>query len=319
MHRKLIRGFSEAALVFILSLALLSAANAQDTAALGCPFGQGYWKNTATWPVNQLVIGGQTYTQAELLIMFNTPPAGDASLILAHQLTAAKLNLLNGSEATLANDLIIQSDTLLATYPNKLPFAVNPSSAQGQLMVNLASVLESYNNGQLTLNCTPVATLTPTSTPTGTLTVTPTSTPIVPVPATTPEPGSDDLPITIVIEGPVQSINVNIITIYNINIQLTPNDPNLTIIRVGDILRVAGNTQSLNGTIIIIAVNVVIVNVDINVDTGEAWHDSGNCDNPPPPWAPAHGWHRRCDDIIIIINGDDESSGSGGMGMGMGN
>ena len=29
--------------------------------------------------------------------------------------------------------------------------------------------------------------------------------------------------------------------------------------------------------------------------TGEAWRDRGNCSNPPPPWAPAHGWRRRCE------------------------
>src|SRR5262249_21793583 len=64
-----------------------------------CPLGQGFWKNHSdTWPVTSLTLGSQTYTQAELLALFDTPPRGDASLILAHQLIAAKLNIANGSK-----------------------------------------------------------------------------------------------------------------------------------------------------------------------------------------------------------------------------
>lgn len=141
--------------------------------------------------------------------------------------------------------------------------------------------------------------------------------------------GADtNLPVTIVIEGPVQQINVNIITIYNINIQLAPDDPNLNIIQVGDIVRVEGDTSDMNGTIIIVAINITIINVDIDVGTGDYWRDEGNCANPPPPWAPAHGWRRRCENsninIDIYIGNDSSGSGSGsgsgrGMGMGRGN
>src|SRR5262249_46034847 len=63
-----------------------------------CPLGQGFWKNHSdTWPVTSLTLGSQTYTQAELLALYDTPPRGDASVILAHQLIAAKLNIANGS------------------------------------------------------------------------------------------------------------------------------------------------------------------------------------------------------------------------------
>ncbi len=148
-------------------------------------------------------------------------------------------------------------------------------------------------------------TLTPTITPTPTLTLTPgptvtpggTLTPIGTVtPAGTPGPtvtpgGSS---VTIIIEGPVQEININIITIYDIDIILGDDDPILNIIQIGDILHVEGDTQDANGTVVIIAINIIIINVDINVDTGEFWRDDGTCSNPPPPWAPAHGWRSRC-------------------------
>src|SRR5690606_15355641 len=41
-----------------------------------------------------------------------------------------------------------------------------------------------------------------------------------------------DLPVTIVIEGPVETININIITIYGIEIEINPDDPILTVIQI---------------------------------------------------------------------------------------
>jgi hypothetical protein len=258
------------------------------------------------------MLGSQTYTPVAILILLNTPPAGDASLILAHQLIAAKLDVTKGLDATVVAGVITQGDAVLAGLTGRLPFNVPPSDATGQTMVNLSTILFSYNIGQLTVGCSLPATLTPTpeATSESTPEATPESTPEA-TPESTAQPGS---PVIIVIEGPVQVINVNIITIYNINIQLDPNDPNLKIIQVGDIVHIEGIPQG-NGNIIIIAVTVIIINVDVNPSTGEVWRDDDHtCANPPPPWAPAHGWHRRCGDINIIIGG----TGGEGMGMGMG-
>lgn len=259
-----------------------------------CPVGQGYWKNTPTWPVSDLTLGGQSYSQVELIIILNTPVGGDASLNLAHQLIAAKLNAAQGG-ASVADGLITQADALLATFSGKLPYNIDASSEGGQTMVNVAGVLDSYNSGLLTVGCAPTAT--PTPSPEATSEATPEMTPEATSEATpeaTSEP-DDDGGITIVIEGPVQSININIITIYNINIQLDENDPNLKIIQIGDVVRIEGDSLEDNGTIIIIAVTVIIINVDINTGTGEVWRDEGDCLNGPPPWAPAHGWRRRCE------------------------
>ena len=108
---------------------------------------------------------------------------------------------------------------------------------------------------------------------------------------------SSNLPVTIVIEGPVQQINVNIITIYNINVEVASDDPILPVIQIGDEIRVEGNAAHQGDTIIIVAVSITIINVDIviNDDHTAIWRDSGNCSNPPPPWAPANGWRRRCE------------------------
>jgi hypothetical protein len=141
--------------------------------------------------------------------------------------------------------------------------------------------------------------------------------------------GDDDdtggLLVTIVIEGPVQNININIITIYDIDIELNADDPLLTVIQIGDNVRVEGNMTNRGDTIIIIAVTVVVVDVDIVIsdDHTVVWRDNGNCGNPPPPWAPAHGWRRRCENrggtVIIIPGGSDIPSNCKLTGFGNGN
>ena len=40
-----------------------------------CPLGQGFWKtHPGAWPVTTLTLGSQSYTQAELLALSDTPP-----------------------------------------------------------------------------------------------------------------------------------------------------------------------------------------------------------------------------------------------------
>ena len=170
---------------------------------------------------------------------------------------------------------------------------------------------------------------TPEATVEATTEATPEATPGVEV---TVEPGT--AVIIIVIEGPVEAINVNIITIFDIDIEVDADDPVLTVIQIGDVLRISGELpindddqgDEDEGTHMrLIAIIIIFVDVDVVVVDGQVWRDRGNCDNPPPPWAPAHGWHRRCDHpvvttgggggtTIIIIGGD----GGSGKGMGMG-
>jgi hypothetical protein len=107
--------------------------------------------------------------------------------------------------------------------------------------------------------------------------------------------GEEDLPPIIVIEGPIEDIQGTVIIIFGIEIELDADDPLLAVILIGDIVRIEGDYAEDGGLVIVIAVNVTIINVDVYVnDSGEAWRD-GNCNNPPPPWAPAHGWRRKCE------------------------
>lgn len=103
-----------------------------------------------------------------------------------------------------------------------------------------------------------------------------------------------DRPIIIIIEGPVTAIEGNIIVIFGFDIELEADDPALDIIQIGDILRIEG---ALSDSVVVV-INIVFVDVDIYIDEdgdGEVWRDTGECANPPPPWAPAVGWRRKCE------------------------
>ena len=128
--------------------------NVSVTAA-PCPQSQGFWKNNPdAWPVNSLMLGSQTYTKTELLTILTTPTRGDASLILADQLIAAKLNIANGSgEPAPVPSTITHADSVLSGFSGKLPYNVSPSSPNGQAMVTDATTLDNYNNGLLTSGC----------------------------------------------------------------------------------------------------------------------------------------------------------------------
>jgi hypothetical protein len=165
---------------------------------------------------------------------------------------------------------------------------------------------------EVTPEVTPETTAEPTASPTPQMTPT-----VSPTPDDDDDTGDD---VIIVIEGPVQQINVNIITIYNINVVVNETDPILPVIQIGDIIRVEGRLDDdddddgsvvligTNTTITIIAITIIIVDVDvfINPDGGPVWRDDGSCMNPPPPWAPAFGWRRRCE------GGGNPGGGRGG-------
>ena len=94
------------------------------------------------------MLGSQTYTKTELLNILNTPSGGDASLILADQLIAAKLNIANGSDPAPISSTITDADSLLSMFSGKLPYHVGRSTPIGHMMVRDAHRLDSYNNGE---------------------------------------------------------------------------------------------------------------------------------------------------------------------------
>ena len=286
-------------LIFIV-LALMSTAftsMAQDDDTV-CPMTVSAWVAVpGDWPVSSLTLGSQVYNAAELFALLTMDAGGDASVLLAQQLIAAKLSAAAGTDTTVVNALIAEADNTLATYTGKLPFGVAAGTADGADLVVIADTFQVFSTGAFHDDCE-----------------------TEPEPEATPDPDividTGDDSVIIVIEGPVEAVNVNVITIYNINIVVEEDDPALTVIQIGDVLRITGalvtdddgliligddlddddddDDDDLDITIVIVAVNIVFVDVDVFILDGQVWRDAGNCGNAPPPWAPAHGWRRRC-------------------------
>ena len=113
----------------------------------GCFRTPGYWKNHTddpAWPVGGFAIGGVHYTNAELIEIMKTPPAGgDMTIILAHHLIAAKLNVMGGEDGHQPyNDAIAEADALLAMYPL---FSMPIAKDIKEELEEVKDVLEGYN------------------------------------------------------------------------------------------------------------------------------------------------------------------------------
>jgi cell division septation protein DedD len=111
-----------------------------------CTYTQGYWKNhPEAWPVDVIAIGGATYSKEEAIAILETPPKGDATYILAHQLIAAKLNVLNGADGSAVTDPIAAADGWLAAHP----LGINPSKPEREEGIQRAETLTDFNEGRI--------------------------------------------------------------------------------------------------------------------------------------------------------------------------
>ena len=121
-----------------------------------CPQTQGFWKNNpSVWPVGSLTLGDKTYAKTELLKILGSPGGADASVILAVQLIAAKLNIANGSNPAPIAGTITPADASLSGLSGTLPYNVKTNSAAGKTMTQNALTLASYDKQALTPSCTP--------------------------------------------------------------------------------------------------------------------------------------------------------------------
>jgi hypothetical protein len=154
--------------------------------AANCTLTQGFWKNhEEDWPVASLTLGAVTYTKAQALAILRTPPRGDATYILIHQLIAATLNVASGADASAVS--IADANAWLTANP----LGSKPKGAARDQGIALADTLDAYNNGVIGPGHCGEATPTPvpTATPTPTSTPTPTPTPTLePTPTPTEEP-----------------------------------------------------------------------------------------------------------------------------------
>jgi hypothetical protein len=129
----------------------------EGSESTACPHAVGYWKHRpALWPVDSLELGSQSYSKEELRGILTTNDwKVDASLILAGELIAAKLNLVNGSDPAPVTETIADADALLSGFAGKLPYHVERRTETAHAMVSDAATLHLYNQGELTPDCTP--------------------------------------------------------------------------------------------------------------------------------------------------------------------
>lgn len=119
-------------------------------APAGTPTGtQGYWKNhLSAWPIDPVTVGGVTRSAADANNLMRRPPKGDKTWSMYRQLTAAVLNLANGSDPTCIQDTIDQANQWLIDNP--LGSGVKSNSSAWQDMGDgLHETLDAYNNGNL--------------------------------------------------------------------------------------------------------------------------------------------------------------------------
>ncbi len=124
-----------------------------------CTLTQGYWKThndsvcesnptsplCVAWPATSLSLGDNSYTQAELLAIFNQPAAGNGLISLAHQLIAAKLNFANGAGCDAVSGIIDAADALIGSLV--VP-PVGTGSLPNSATSALTGALTAYNEGE---------------------------------------------------------------------------------------------------------------------------------------------------------------------------
>jgi hypothetical protein len=280
---------------------------------------------------------------------------GDPLIEAAARLAAAPRPALSPAALARIQAQAVQARPLPRRAPVRLPTSGRLALvAAVAVIVTAGAVFAAQQINTMLTAPTPTAPVTPlltptwTPSPTASLTVTPTQTPTAtiletatpeallnvpasPAVAVTPTLGEPltltPLPPALIIEGPIQVINGATIVVYDMTVQLNPNDPILSALQIGDVVRIEGDTAVNADSVIVAATSVVTVNVEVVVnEDGAVWRDQGDCGNPPPPWAPAHGWRRRCENPSGAVPGAHGSNGNNGsddddngMGRGMGN
>lgn len=111
----------------------------------------GYWKNhPEAWPVSSLVIGGVTYTQAELLGFLGGSTSRDVTRIMARAVIAAELNGLIGNDTSCIDAVLDDANAWLVVNP--IGSGLKGSSDAWAVGGPIATTLDDYNNG---LICAP--------------------------------------------------------------------------------------------------------------------------------------------------------------------
>lgn len=228
------------------------------------------------------------------LLLAATQP--DQPLAATSQPVATELAVTRDSGLLLPATATASATPTSPLTPTTTDAAAATSSATPALLPSTTETPAPSATAQPTGTAMPSPTEAPTLTWTPPASSTHMASPLPPTP--TPAPQDEALPVNLIVEGPIEAINGNIIIIYGIEITFAPDDPVLAVLRVGDKIRVNGSiTEAAGSTVVVISVETQPADdsIAISEDGQSVWRDEGDCANPPPPWAPAHGWRARCE------------------------
>lgn len=114
----------------------------------------GYWKNHPdAWPVEEISVGGVTYSRCEAIKIMKTSGKGDKCFTMFNALVSAKLNVMIGNESGCISDTVADADSWMAQYCQGFfddgKRTVKGSSRAWSGGEQMYWVLDDYNNGLL--------------------------------------------------------------------------------------------------------------------------------------------------------------------------
>jgi hypothetical protein len=110
----------------------------------------GYWKNhPEAWPVEEITIGGVTYTKEDAIGFMMTPERGDKTLTMFRALVAARLNVLIGNDDSCIAATIEAADNYWMAMYGPVGSGVSGDSEAWMTGEPLYLELDDYNNGLL--------------------------------------------------------------------------------------------------------------------------------------------------------------------------
>jgi hypothetical protein len=117
-----------------------------DNPGTGTP---GYWKNhPQAWPVNEITVGGVTYTKDQAISLLKTPGKGDKTYTLFMHLVCAKLNVISGNDDSCIAESIDNADNWMAVN-GPVGSGVAARTSAWQSISGISDLLDDYNNGFL--------------------------------------------------------------------------------------------------------------------------------------------------------------------------
>jgi hypothetical protein len=81
-------------------------------------------------------------------------------------------------------------------------------------------------------------------------------------------------PVTVGLDGPVEAIKDNLVTVNGITVRFEPDDPILKTLTVGNFVSIKGNFSGSDASMVLVVVNVTVFN-NITVIDNNCWFDPG--------------------------------------------